>query len=48
MNCGTVGSMSPIDAFLYACIYGYVFLGFGYFAKEFKNRIEKLQHSNNF
>jgi len=40
--------MSPIDAFLYSCIYGYVFFGFGYFIKEFKNRIEKLQYSDNF
>jgi len=39
--------MSPIDAFLYACIYGYVFFGFGYFAKELKARLDRLalQHS---
>ena len=40
--------MSPIDAIAYACIYGYVFFGFGYFAREFKNRIEKLQRNHNF
>jgi hypothetical protein len=34
--------MSPIDAFLYACLYGYVFFGFGYYAKQLKARLNEL------